>query len=330
MLENTMTLFILLSVFYYLRSRKGKTFLYIIFSGLFLSAAVLTKGFVALYIWAFPFFFLVFNKDKFSKILMQSFALVFYTSAPIALFYFFNEEAATNIIYYFRNQVQGSIENVETVNSRFAILWEFVQQALPILFIAAIGILGVKLKKHKISDKPEKISWVLLAITFSGILPIMISMKQRGFYIVSVYPLFALAIALIMLPYFKVQMAGIQKKRYFRRWIQIISVISIIAAIFLSIISAHTIQKDKEKILIVAITSKLTSKGSTIQICPEMRQDWSLNAYFVRYANIYLDPREESDHFLFLTDDSCTESIPHGYVISDGTGKYKLYRKTTE
>jgi hypothetical protein len=62
MLENTMSVFIGLSILFYLKSINNNKMYFVIISGLFLFLATLTKGLVGLYVWGFPFFLWLFNR----------------------------------------------------------------------------------------------------------------------------------------------------------------------------------------------------------------------------------------------------------------------------
>ncbi|NQY66294.1 MAG: glycosyltransferase family 39 protein, partial [Flavobacteriales bacterium] len=64
MLENTMSIFVCLSVLLYLKSDERKRFMWIILAGISLACGVLTKGFLCLYIWSIPFFTLLFRREK--------------------------------------------------------------------------------------------------------------------------------------------------------------------------------------------------------------------------------------------------------------------------
>ncbi|MEN9914150.1 MAG: hypothetical protein RL528_895, partial [Bacteroidota bacterium] len=106
MLENTMSVFVCLAVFFYFKSIKEKRFLWITLSAFSLSLGLLTKGFFCLYIWGVPFFMWVFKRNKsFLQMTVDTVALVLVTILPIAFLYFTSIDAQNNMLNYFRNQV---------------------------------------------------------------------------------------------------------------------------------------------------------------------------------------------------------------------------------
>ncbi|MTI29249.1 glycosyltransferase family 39 protein, partial [Xanthovirga aplysinae] len=123
MLENTMGIFLCLSVWFYLKSLKINRWNYLISSGLMLLFGALTKGFVALFPWALPFFlWLVSRQISFKRMIADSLVLIGSTLAPFILLIIVSPNAFDSLQKYFFKQVVGSIENIQTVKSRFYIL----------------------------------------------------------------------------------------------------------------------------------------------------------------------------------------------------------------
>jgi hypothetical protein len=112
MLENTMSVFIGLSVLFYLKGIYKDNFFYILLSGIFLFSASLKKGFVGLYIWGFPLFYWLFNRNiKFSRMVVNTFLLIIITALPFALF-----RVCRRSPMWSRSQLE--LENVHRVRGR--------------------------------------------------------------------------------------------------------------------------------------------------------------------------------------------------------------------
>ncbi|MDD3741662.1 MAG: glycosyltransferase family 39 protein, partial [Bacteroidales bacterium] len=98
MLENTMTIFVCLSVLFYFKSAENKNFLWIVLSGLSLSLGLLTKGFFCLYIWSIPFFMWLFKRERtFMHMFLETIVMILSTLLPIALLYFIVPAAKNNM-----------------------------------------------------------------------------------------------------------------------------------------------------------------------------------------------------------------------------------------
>ena len=78
-LENTMSIFVMLSILLYLKSLRKFRFPFVILSGLMLFLAFLTKGFTGLYPLAFPFLHYLFLQRRFSFILLSTCFTFVYT-----------------------------------------------------------------------------------------------------------------------------------------------------------------------------------------------------------------------------------------------------------
>lgn len=218
MLENTMNVFIILALLFYLNSYDQRRFLWIALAGFSLSLALLSKGFVGLYLWSAPFFFWLFlRKRNLWQSSLDTMVLLAFTIGPIAVLYFGNAEAQNHMSQYFAKQVVGSIENVQTTHSRFSIVGDFFKSiAIPLV----IGLIIVLVYLRKASDRfllgqNLKPFWVFFALSLSGVLPIMISLKQSSFYIVTVYPIFALGWAFYLYPMARHISRGLRKSPTF-------------------------------------------------------------------------------------------------------------------
>ena len=127
--------------------------------------------------------------------------LVAVTLLPVVLLLVLSPEARQSLTTYFMHQVMGSLENICTVTSRFAIVVDFLTAIVHPLLIASIVLWLAKTKgsnlKSVFRNLPLALSLFMLSL--SGVLPIMISLKQRAFYIDTVYPFFAIALTLFLL-----------------------------------------------------------------------------------------------------------------------------------
>lgn len=64
MLENTMSVFVTAAALFYLKSLKANRIFFVGLCGLSLALGFLSKGIFALFVWSFPLFIWVFNREK--------------------------------------------------------------------------------------------------------------------------------------------------------------------------------------------------------------------------------------------------------------------------
>ncbi len=123
---------------------------------------------------------------------------------------------------------------------------------------------------------------IFLLIALSATLPLFVSPKQMGFYILPSLPFWALFIS----SYLKVIEIGTSK--YFEnilKW----SYLPIIGISFLlMILNFDKIVKDEELLTDVFEICKEVERNSDIGMDPELSKNWQLQGYLARYAQLNL------------------------------------------
>ena len=141
MLENTMNIFVCLSILFALQSLNYKKITNIFFAGLSLSLAFLSKGFVGLFPLSFYFwYFIVFKKINLNEMISRSIILFLFTILPFLLLYFFYPPAIDSLENYINKQVFGSIKDISTVENRFFILKKLFLELMPAIILCLIII----------------------------------------------------------------------------------------------------------------------------------------------------------------------------------------------
>lgn len=331
MLENTMTIFVLFSAWACLKGINTQKLMFFGLAGVFLSMALLSKGFVCLYIWALPLSWYLFKRSfSFLKVIASSSILVACTLLPLALLFLFSEDAAHNMISYFNKQVVGSIQNATTVNSRFAIFGEFFQHIIVPLSIAILVLLFSVRRTdfRRLLGKHKPLVYVFTFLLFCGIMPIMISLKQRGFYILTVYPFLGIILALITLPFLDHPLHQLEKNRKGIRIIQLITSLCVIGSFLLSINQLDSIGRDIEEVSDAHKVITVIGPNTCLNICPSEYGNWSKHGYYSRYGAITLIRNEEDTCSYFLSTNNDCIPAPNEYEqIPIDLLAHKLYKK---
>ncbi len=332
MLENTMSVFVTAAALFYLKSLKANRVSYIVLCGLSLALGFLSKGFFALFIWSFPFFIWLFNKEnKFIYMVGDTVLIVFVTAMPIYGLIELYPEAANNLINYFDQQILGRMLHLKTVTSRFYIIGRFINEIVPPLLIGLVFVLiawrrNVELRLLK-TNLRKTLTFFLL--TLSGVIPIMISLKQSSFYILAVYPFFALSLGYLLYPLVKKMLIRIDtNSKIYRRFVYFTYCL-ILVSMTISVAQAGRIGRDHNEISDCYLVIAEVGKGKTINICDDMFKNWSLHGYYARYGNISLDPGNKFKYDYYLTRMDCDSSILTGSYrkVLLRTKEYHLYRK---
>lgn len=330
MLENTMSVFIGLSVLFYLWGFNRRKYFLVIVSGVFLFLATLTKGLVGLYVWGFPFLIWLFNrKYSFQKIVLHTATLVFFTGLPILLLIVFWPDAANFFTHYFEGQVMGSLKNSVTVEHRYFIIQAVVYHTLPIVFIVFVLFLVSWFLKIKIrvSHNHVNSAFSLFLLALCGILPITLSMKQSGHYAITVYPYIAIAVGLII----HVLWDELIVKYKFLTHKSVTFLAYILFALSI-VFSVNQVGKPGYQNKIVTDCKEIVAKigpRQTIGICPQMYGDWFLHGYFARYGNISLDARTAKQHEYVLMDSKCSNTFLNSNYqeVELNSDEYQLFQK---
>jgi len=331
LLENTMSIFICLSLLFYLTALEKGRILWVVLAGISLFMALLTKGVFCLYLWTLPFFVWLFTRKRtFRQMIADSLMMIAFTVLPVVLLYMLIPDAKNNMLQYFTHQVIGSIQNVQTVDSRFAIMgWFFQSIIFPVIVALIVIIFAFKMKLNKsLFRKNIRESLVFFAIVLSGVVPIMISMKQRSFYIITVYPLFAVGLGYYLYPVIKAIANNLKVRPIGHKIFKGITWGLAILSVVLSVNQINRIGRDKNMITDCKTIIEIVGKNTTIGICPELYSVWYLHGYMSRYGNVSLDANLNHNHLYFLTSEDCKSRSLAGYdLIPIKTKIYRLYKR---
>lgn len=329
-IENTLMIFTTLSVLFYIKSLESKRFLFLILSSFSVIIGFSLKGFVALFPFSFPFFyFLVIRKIKFSRLIIDTlflfaFAILFY----IVLFSL-SQEAWQYFLDYFNIQIMGDMLNNKLVDSRFYIVWRFIGEIIivPIIIGLYSLILFIKKKENPFSNKSNnKIGLMFLLFSLSSVLPIMITMKQSGFYLLPSLPFVAIGFAALIDESIEKLIISLKPSKL----LKLSAVFLFLVAVLLNAYFYKKDNRDREMLHDMDIIATNIPKNVIINTIPKMEEEYSLFAYYSRFHNISidLDIRNKREYVLIK------KELDNDFDKSDykrldlNTKSYFLYKKS--
>jgi hypothetical protein len=259
--ETLMAVFTTLSIYYiYCALFLNTKIIYnLILGGVFIFLSSLTKGLQGMFpIIAVGFYWLLMRNLSFKKMLMFSFILI---GVPALIYVFLlltNVEAYQSIKSYFETRLVRTFNNVgATTDTHFDLLFRLFWELLPIAALSSIILFFTK--KHKVYDvinkeHYKKLFWFLL-IGLSGSLPLMVTLEQRGFYLVTSFPFFAIAIAMWLAPRITVFINKINVSSSRFRFLKITSIILLLATTVFSLLQIGNTKRDNDLLADVTVAA---------------------------------------------------------------------------
>lgn len=324
LLENTMSVFILLSVWAYLKSLKSHRFIYCFLQGVMLFLAFLCKGFTGLYPLALPFFYWLFTKDRKFINAVQDTLFVLSGLVIAALLTFSISTTAFHCIEnYLRTQVIFSLSQVKTTDSRFFILLSFLSDMIiPSIIVISVLVIGKLQKSVAMDSRNARLCCIFFAVALSGVIPIMISMKQSSFYIITIFPYTALALGCLISP----TITNIRFSDKTRVIFRSISVLVFILSIGLNIYFCGKVGRDKDMLADIHAILPYIPEKTTVGTTIPMKTNYHFWAYLERYQSITYDITQTSASYLITSADDNTADSSY-CLIETGAKDFYLYKR---
>jgi len=297
LLENTMSIFVLLSVYLMIVSYQRNSKLWLFLAGIALFAAFLSKGFTGLFPLVFPIIYCIFDdKHRWIQGPIDTLLLMVTLAVLSGVMFLVFPPSFAYLKDYINLQVIGGGLYEATVSTRFYIVFSLLLQLIAPLVIFSIILIMSKIinkDKHKVfefaPDKKHFFSFLILGLT--GVMPIMLSVKQRDFYMLAALPFFALAFGHLSLSMMNMMLLEIKPKT--RNRMMIASSVVLLVGMVLNI--SHIGKYGRDEALIEEVKNRMAEADgeNIIEITPEEYTQWAKHAYYMRYGKISLNPNEQ-------------------------------------
>ncbi|MBL7912908.1 MAG: glycosyltransferase family 39 protein [Bacteroidia bacterium] len=323
--ENTMGIFVLTSLLLYLRSVKENSFLFLFFSAIFIFLATFSKGIPGFFPVAAPFiYWLCFKKINVKQLIFQSFILLLVPVLIYALLLCF-DEAKESLTNYFIKRVLHRIGENPTVESHFYILGRIFIELLPPIGITSILFFMFR-KKIDLQNETKRLALFFTLIGFAGVVPLALTMVQKGFYFIPSLPFFAIGFALFISEPLTVWSQKVLNSKA-KNGITIFSVLLFSAVIIISVSNIGKKSRDAEMINDVQEFGKVIPEFSAVSISDHRWNDWPLQCYLIRYHNISIDPQHPDNEFRIIDKNAEDNTVLNYNKVELPTLQFDLYKK---
>jgi len=290
MLECTMGVFtlsaVLLSIKYSKSESNYKYFLLPLIS-ILIVLGVFSKGFPALFpIAVIPIYWLIFRTNKFIHDFISTLIIVLGLIITIIIL-LQSTNIYNNVEAYINTQVIESISGLRNPGNRMFIVFRLFRE-ISAMFSATILIILLFSKfkiKNVLKFENYKVIIFSILIALSASLPIMISPKQMGFYILQSYPFFAIAFGSVVAPIIYKYLNKMENLLVIKIFAFIV-VISFFVVIYFNL---GKYSRDESKIKDVKKLSQIIPKNTIVSSNNFFYNDWGFISYLYRYNFISID-----------------------------------------
>ncbi len=297
LLDNMLAVFTLLSIYLLLIAiqKQGlKRFVYLLFSGVAIGLAFLSKGPPGLFPLGFLLLYYLVNRKsyQFRKMLLDSLILFGAVILFFLLLFLVSDAAFIGLSNYLDVQVIASLEGKSRTGSRLVLMKNLLFELIPLLIVTVL-FLSFYWKKMKsnlvVNSTIKKQILLFVGVGFSASVPLMISPKLSSFYLISALPYFAIAFALFLAMGFIELVEAVKKRKSAEYSILTLGILAPLFAVFLTISSANKVARDKDLIHDLFILKTAVENDIIISADPTFNDDWTTIAYLQRYNQIHID-----------------------------------------
>ncbi len=294
-----------------------------VLGGFALIASSLCKGAQGLFPVIIPMTWFIFvrtisfRKAVVANLIVLVIPVLFYVALS------FYEPAVHSYSSYFHDRIAATFNTAgtATTSSRFFILFELLLDILPALFVGVL--LAISARRRTTTYKKEAIFFFVIGL--SGILPLMVTLEQRGFYLVTGLPFITIAMALLTLDGAQVLHQKIQNRLLAKRLVLALTILLFAGTVVATIALAGTPKRDADMLHDVALIGKHCGPSEVVSTNSSTWSNWSLQGYLMRYHAISLSKLDTAASFFIVLDG---ETRPQDYSpVNLGTKRYHLYQR---
>lgn len=332
--ENTVSVFVLASVYFMLRSisKYSNTYLFLFLAGISIFLASFSKGIPGF----FPLcFFIVmrlcFKNITWKQAISNTFLLALIPIVIYFLMIYFNDDARKSLGFYVKERLLQRINNDAQVENRFVVLfWLFSDLLVPMVIL--LPFMGFNMMRNKRSMaslqdpilKKHMLMFVLIGL--AGVVPLSFTHIQRAVYFVPALPFFSIMLSILFLDeIFKLQQ-NLTMSHKALKTLFTMACVGLMAVLIYTIAIFGKDGRDEEVLADARKIAKTTGKNKHIYALSGIYEEWGFQFYLLRYDDITLEPGAKQQEYILLSKNEKFEDAAYKDLNLDLT-KYKLLKK---
>ncbi len=329
--ECTMTLFVLAAMIHFLRAaheRKRETF-HLLFAGLWILLAGLTKGLQGMFLLGAPFvWWLTVRNTSFVRMIGQS-LLVAAIPALFVLYAWFTPDVHASFEAYFTSRFSKTFSGVTaTTASRFHLLFELLLDTLPLIVVGTVLLLSFRKSRRFPAgwESSKKLVLFFLLVALTGILPLLVTLEQRGFYLVTALPYVALAFTLLVAPQAELLETRALQRRKLSAGLGVFGLVLLAGAVAATFFMAGKPRRDEANLHDLPLIAAQTGERATLSASNVICSDWPFLCYAMRNHGLSFNNQQLVQYKWLLLEKGDPE--PVGYKkVEVPLVRFSLYGK---
>lgn len=231
------------------------------------------------------------------------FGLLAFTMLYVFIFVMFDNSLSSLQLYLENRLSKAFVTGVhDTTGSHFYLLYRLFSELLPVIGI--IVLVSVLAKKYNLIQEFKKVNKAgvlsFFMIGLSGALPLMLTKEQRGFYLVTALPFFAIALALMAAPVVEVFVQQLKaKQKLYARW-QLVSIMLLASGVVFTASQYNKTKRDNDLLHDVYLMLPIIPQGEIAGVSRTLADNWSLQNYLIRYKYISSDFITENRRYVII------------------------------
>ena len=300
MLENTVSVLVLFSSYFLIYGILKNKFFSLFPASICLLAAFYSKGFVGLFPLVIPLLYLIVYqpKEKNYAFLFQ-FGILLLPALGFFYFYATVPEIKLNLQEYIKIQLIPALNNESNIvapTDRMHIMMDLISDTIFLVLCLLLIRYFNKKEKFIIPTQFIKNAIFFCCIGLLASVPLMVTLKQRKFYLVPSLPFFVLAFSFIFAPslvrYLK-KISNTTASRLYK-----ISILIFVGSLIYSFTCIGKFSRDENILKDVYQIAKILPNHSALSCPRHLWSDWISNAYLLRIGVLSLDPNNQNAFYL--------------------------------
>lgn len=320
--ETVMVIFASMAVLFAryatLSHQKLNQFVWVLIAAFAIVLSTLTKGIQGSFPLVAVLVFWFFEREiSLKRAILLSIVLFIFFIMIYLLMFFIDDEIYLSLILYLENRLtKAFITGVhDTTDSHFYLFFRLLSELIPI-FVLLVFIVILVFKIHgqfKVKSNYQKSALSFIFIGLSGTLPLMVTKEQRGFYMLTALPFFAIALALLIFPYLSLLINNWNEKSKSFSIFKITSIFLLLTSTTFTVLKFNKYKRDKELLEDIYLFLPLLPQGSIVGLNEDLFQNWNLKNYLIRYKYISSENADNGSKYLILSKTYYNKQFDNSY-----------------